>query len=178
MGPLPIILGGALFLLATGSKKSSTSSKKSKDTEEGGVVDASGLMQKVKPPRKGRPTCLPTEYYNAQTDSCAKFWIEGETDLLVKQAINEEVFKISDKSFGNLCEDQNLGEFGDEWQTNANIIMVMKNVITKLWSGSVPQDKLPPSEKSPEWLKEIWKRVRAIYWAEICGGIISDDANL
>ena len=165
MGLLPVILGAGLLFMLSGDKKSS--SKKS-DEKDGGVVDASGLLVKPKPDRKGRPTCEPNEYYNSKTGDCEKFWIDGETDVLVLEAIKEEIEKLSDQTWSGKCEDQKQGEFGDP-ATNQNVINVMKNVVYDLWEGAIPKESLPPTAKSPDWVKELWKRVGTIYYWEICG---------
>lgn len=171
MGLLPVILGAGLLIMLSGDKKSS--SKKSEEKDDG-VVDASGLLTKPKPDRKGRPKCEPNEYYSPETDKCEKFWIDGETDALVLEAIQDEVEKLSGnwktdgEKWSFLCEDLKQGEFGDP-QPNPNVNVILKNVIYELWEGAIPKDQLPPTVKSPDWVKELWKRVGTIYYWETCG---------
>lgn len=176
MGLLPVIIGAGLLLALSGSKKSTTEKKESKSD---GVVDASGLLEKPKPDRKGRPTCEANEYYNPKTKKCEKFWIDGETDIIVSEAIQDEIAKLAEKNpawidnegkkWSDLCEDQKQGQFGDKGATNQNVINIMQNVIQELWQGAIPKDMLPPSKDTPDWVKELWKRVGTIYYWETCG---------
>lgn len=180
MRMLPAIAVAGMFLLLSGSSKSKKSDKKG-SVESNKIDPISGVnLSKDKNRPSGRPTCKSTEFFNPVTDKCEAFWIEGETDAMVAEAIDNEINNLLETNswdektnYSDLCEDKvTPGNKNNNWKDvitpNKNITTIMENVIYDLWNGAIPKDKLPPGKNSPEWVKEIWKRVGAIYYLNVC----------
>lgn len=177
MNPLPLLAIGAVVLLASGSSKDSSknSSSKSPDKPIRNPAVNSGKIGGLSSGGKTKEDCSSLEYYDEKKATCVPFWVEGETDEIVKKEIQNEVNKFEDKSFASICEDQAAKTDLDVPTPNKNAQKVIVNVINKLWG--VPKNRLPPVEgsntkkikASPAWLWTIWNRVGAIYYKEVCG---------
>jgi hypothetical protein len=151
MNALPIILGlGALYFV---TKKSEPQTKKKSD------IVLVGKPVKI--------DCLKNQYTD-KNGKCQFFWTDGETDKIVEKELTSQLTKLNlkitsdSKTWDAVCLDSS------ETQANPNYILVVKNIITKLWP-QVTKDQLPPGKNSPDWLKEIWKRVSKIYYWKTCG---------
>lgn len=147
----PIIIAGLAALVLFAPKSSSKSKKNSKKT-----ID--GIGNKV--------ICTQLQYNDK--NKCIDFWIEGETDQIVLNEIKKQVEKLKDNSFEALCVNKEKDPINSEYIPNDNLQQIVKQTIHNLWP-SVSIDSLPPTPKSPEWLKILWVKTNTIYAQKICG---------
>lgn len=157
MESLPLIAGAAIALLLLNNNKTSSSSSSTKKE------DKKKIDLVIKPIKL---TCLKNQYKD-KSGNCKFFWIDGETDELVKQEFESILkTKYKDKSINDICDDIKV-----KWEIleNPNIKDIVKLTIINLWSPDITNNMLPPTEKSPDHIKEIWKKVTNLYFSKVCG---------
>ena len=151
MDTLPIIIGlGIGAFLLTNKSEPKSSVKKNILNLEAEIV---------------KTDCLSTQFKNKKGE-CKYFWIEGETDELVAKELDNQKKSFGNKSWDFFCTDSMVDE---EFVSNKNYTDIVKNTILKLWNPTITANSLPPTNKSPEYIKEIWKKVTNIYYLKICG---------
>lgn len=152
MKTLPILLGlGAIVLIGSQKKESSKETKKE-------------LNLKLDAKKVGTSKCTSTEYLN-KDGLCQVFWDET-TPAQVAKKIDSVTATYKDKSWDNLC--QAGKDTGDGIPPNINQIKILKEVVSDLWKP-ITKDMLPPTDKSPVWVIEIWKKCVAVYFDKLCG---------
>lgn len=153
MNSLPLIAGAAIGFLLLSNKSSSTN----KGSEE------KPLNLYGKTPEFN---CLETQFKD-KNGKCQFFWIDGETDNRVKQEFDAIVKnKYKNKSLNDLCDDQKV-KF--DILPNPNSLEIIKLTIINLWKPAITSKMLPPTSKSPEYVKVIWKKVTDLYFSKVCG---------
>lgn len=161
MDALPLIaLAGATFLFLSKKSASSTNTNSDSDKTTGDKVVVSGDIQLI--------TCKPNQF--KINGVCKEFWIDGDTDLAVSQALDTLIqSKYKGKSWDDMCADKKVDNGVADFQPNANSIAIVKKIIMDLWKPVITSKMLPPTNSSPEHIKTIWKRVTAIYFNKVCG---------
>lgn len=156
MDSLPLIAAAVLgFLFLNNSKNSSSSSAKKEDEKPLNLYGKSVEFN-----------CLETQFKD-KNGKCQFFWIDGETDDRVKQEFDSIVKNnYKGKSLNDLCDDKKV-KFDILPNPNANDII--KLTITNLWKPAITGKMLPPTSKSPDFVKVIWKKVTDLYFSKVCG---------
>lgn len=158
MDALPLIaLAGAafLFLGKKNSNSEKTDGKKSKDE-----IVVAGNIKLV--------DCKVNEFND--NGICKKYWIDGETDLAVSQALDALIeSKYKGKSWDEMCADKKVDNGAIIFLPNTNSLEIVKTIIANLWKPVITKKMLPPKDSSPEYVKVVWKKVTAIYFNKVCG---------
>lgn len=187
------VAAGLYFL--SSSKKSETSQKDSKgdlvikaDPVTPTPKPSDGIVGDFKPPK---PPIVPkdiggisvlgcTSNQYEKDGKCVTFW-DDKTEGLVVGKIMKKAQEWYDSVKGGpikpennvgegyitlLCSDQNDGK--GNFETNPQAMKIMIETVAELWPV-ITKDALPPTQKSPKWLIEVWNRVVQIYYREICG---------
>jgi hypothetical protein len=163
METLPLIAGVGIVLLFLSKNKDTTSSNKPKESTLGKID-----LSKGKEVGLGKLNCLETQFKD-KDGNCKFFWIDGETDNLVNQKLDLLLVDYKGLSWDKMCADRKVNTGNVEFFPNPNSLIIVKKLIVDLWSPAITTKMLPPNAKSPDFVKTIWKRVTAIYFAKVCG---------
>lgn len=159
MNTLPIILGlGAVVLIGSQSSKSSKDSKDSKKV----VLKAGGVTI----PKNTDPLKCTSSQYMTKDGICQTFW-DDKTPDLVKKQLDIELKGYDLKNWDSLCLQYSKG-YEDGLALNPNHVKILSKVIVKLWP-QIKISELPPTNKSPLYIIELWKKATAVYYDKVCG---------
>lgn len=160
MEALPLIAAAGLAFLFLSNKNSSSSNSNSDSKKATDKVVISGNIELI--------TCKLNQFKD-NFGNCRDYWIEGETDLAVSQALDNELLKYKNKSWDEMCADKKVDNGTISFLPNANSLAIVKSIITTLWNPLITKKELPPKDNSPEYIKVVWKKVTAIYFNKVCG---------
>lgn len=167
MNALPLIIGAGIAIFAFGKSSNSSKSSNSNTEKEDEIEIKKGLIDVSKIPSKQLLALCTTSQYRNNKGECVDFWIDGETDDRVKQEFDSIVKNnYKGKSLNDLCDDKKV-KFDILPNPNANDII--KLTITNLWKPVITSKMLPPTNKSPDFVKVIWKKVTDLYFSKVCG---------
>jgi hypothetical protein len=172
MDSLPLIAAvglAFLFLNKKSSSSNSTDSKKSDKKNNTGIINVGDINYNTgSDGSKLQFKC--NEYQYLKKDgTCETFWKDGITDNQVFKEIDrvKTLYFPGKPTWDSMCADKKV-DF--ELLPNPNAQKIIKQVIFDVWKSSgVKVNMLPPTKKSPEWIKIVWKKVTAIYFDKVCG---------
>lgn len=145
-------LGAGALIVA----KSATPAKKQ---SKGITFNGSLEIKKTADPVK----CKSTQYLN-KSGICQTFWDEN-TSAKVQKELDVQLKEYNVKDWDLMCEQKDKGE---GIALNANHVKILSAVITKLWP-EIKSEQLPPTNKSPIYIIELWKLATAVYYEKVCG---------
>lgn len=164
METLPLILGAGVAILLLNKNKTSSSSSSSPKEATLGKID----LNKPKEVGLLELNCFETQFKD-KDGNCKFFWIDGETDDRVNKELDTLLVKYKDLSWDDMCADRKVKTGSIEFLPNSNGLKIVKKVITNLWKPVITDKMLPPTAKSKDYVKTIWKRVNSIYFSKVCG---------